>query len=406
MRGTTLKVTGPDGEPVGYVRAAARAREEAEEKRRAIREKGSGSATVRRDALLAALKPCVAVIPKRSHSPQTATVIIEAAGNSIRVAASDLSTFVEASAPATVKEPFSALANARHLYALLKASPPGCQVSLARDNDRVLLDSDSVIEAEMKWLDPEDWLRVPEWKPGARAEYCGAEFRQLVLRVARAAAADDDARPILTGVSVADAQWAAADGFRLTTARMAPLEGDLGGPVVFLSTGLLAAATAATDDEKVVVEVDEGRGISRVSVDAVTWTGSLIQGNYPDFSKLIPEESWTKVTVPVGAFRQALKTLAPTAKDGSGILRMEAKGSTLMVWAESEDLGKVTVSLLAPLEGEENRIMFNHEYLKDAASLFDDAFTLEWSESSKQAVMRPADRPGLTHVLMPMWVQW
>lgn len=388
-------------------RAALDAKAAAEAKEREKRRKGTGSATVSRDELLAALKPVVAVVPARSQLPIVANVFIEATKGTLRLASSDLDAFCEASVEAAVKKPFSALTNARYLLSLVKATPKGGTITLAREDDVLKLDSEAFIEAEMKWLDPADWLRVPAWDAGARAQYCGSEFRQVVPRVFLATATGDS-RPVLTGVAVnPDGEWAAADGFRVTTAQMKPLEGDLGAPAIFGRTALLAAAKRVTNDEQVTLEVHARRTFARATAGGLTWTQSLIHGIYPDYGAIIPKEWATRVTLPVAAVREALKLLAPVAKDGSGILRLEAKPTgKFTIEAKSEDLGAVRVGLMAAFEGEENRIAFNHRYLTDAMALFDDAFTLEWSEPSKQGVMRPVGRPGPVHVLMPMFVQW
>lgn len=382
--------------------ATARAEELAEElAERERRVKGSGDVRVGREALLGVLKVCRSA--GRSVLPICQTVRIEASKGVLRMAATDLDTSVELSVPATVKKPFSACLLPRYLLALATAAAPGSEIHLVRSDAKVKVDTTDLIEAELDWWDPLDFPMLNGFKPATRAVFCGSEFRRQIPAVFMATATDDS-RPVLTGAYFSGGGWAAVDGFRLVALEMAPTEGELP-EAIFPRPLMLRAARYAEDDGQVVVEVNENRTLVRVHAGPVTLTGQLVQGTFPNYRQLIPEDWVSKVTVNAVAFRTTVALLKTWSDSGSGIIRFEASEKGLTLDAQAD---KTTVSqrMLCPFEGEANKIAFNAAYLRDMVRLFDGDFTLEWASPSSPGVFRPLGRTDLLSVVMPMFVQW
>jgi DNA polymerase-3 subunit beta len=140
----------------------------------------------------------------------------------------------------------------------------------------------------------------------------------------------------------------------------------------------------------------------------------LIEGQFPDFNRIIPQNSKTRVTLQTADFLRATKAAQVFARDNSMIVRLnlvpaeggdEALGR-VTVAATSAEIGDNTGDVDASVEGEAMQVAFNGRYLRDALEALDaqQAF-LEVTGPASPGLIRPASGPnGYIQVIMPMHV--
>ena len=145
----------------------------------------------------------------------------------------------------------------------------------------------------------------------------------------------------------------------------------------------------------------------------VELVAQLIQGTFPDYSRLIPKEWTSKAVVEVRDFLQETKIASIFARDGSGIVRVMFEGGAdgtpgqMTISARAEEIGDNQGQLDAAVEGEASKIAFNGRYLQDVLQVLDGGrVSLETTGPSQPGVIRPVDSDNYVHVVMPMFVQW
>ena len=145
----------------------------------------------------------------------------------------------------------------------------------------------------------------------------------------------------------------------------------------------------------------------------VELVAQLIQGTFPDYSRLIPKEWGSRAVVEVRDFLQETKIASIFARDGSGIVRITFQGGDdgapghMTVAARAEEIGDNTGALDAAVEGEPGKIAFNGKYLQEVLAVLDGGrVALETTGPSQPGVIRPIDNDNYVHVVMPMFVQW
>ncbi len=139
----------------------------------------------------------------------------------------------------------------------------------------------------------------------------------------------------------------------------------------------------------------------------------LIQGTFPDYSQIIPEEHTSKAVIDVAEFLREARTASIFARDGSGIVRLQftpgedvAPGK-MTISARAEEVGDNLSEIDAQIDGEADKIAFNSKYLQDYLGVLEGGrVSLEMSGPSRQGVLRPVGEEDFVHVLMPMVVQW
>ena len=243
-------------------------------------------------------------------------------------------------------------------------------------------------------------------------------LKDVIAHVAFAAATEDS-RPVLTGIKVEitgqDFTFAAADGFRLAVykERLAePVSEDI---------SFIAPARAlqevhrliGSQEDPVEFTVTPSKSQALFHLDNIEVVSQLIQGTFPNYSQLIPQSYETRVVVDQEEFLRATRTASIFARDGSGIVRVQATGGSngssgrLSVSSRAEEIGDNQGEIDAKVEGEEAKIAFNSKYLAEVLDVLGKGeVALETTTPSSPGVLRPLNNQGYVHVVMPMFVQW
>jgi DNA polymerase-3 subunit beta len=241
------------------------------------------------------------------------------------------------------------------------------------------------------------------------------EFREMIAMVAFAAARDDS-RPILTGVSISFQDgiltMAAADGFRLSVREIA-LDVEYYGTfslVVPSKTLQELARIIDDDDEFVNLVLPADRSQVLFHMKNVEVVSQLIDGAFPDYRQIIPPDTPTRTVVDTVSLLQACQRADIFAREANHTVRMsiepqDGMAGILRVTAQSSETGENEVVLDASIEGEGMEVAFNVRYLIDVLKVIHfDRVMIGTTSVDKPGVVRPVTEDRFTHVVMPMHI--
>ena len=355
-------------------------------------------------------------VATRSTLPITANILMSTDGGRLRLSATDLDISISTWIGAKVEEEGATTVPARLITDFVAQLPPATVSIEVPERARQAKLECARNEATINTMDAEDFPRIPTIDDGTAIELDPAVLRRTIDRV-EFAAATDDSRPVITGVSVKSEEsrltFAASDGFRLAVAD------------VLLSTppgeafDLIVPARATREvsrlisdvTEPVQLRVNEKKTQVLFSMTDIELVAQLIQGTFPNYNQLIPGEWTTRTTVGVDEFKREARIAAIFARDGSGIVRVQVYPSNgaqgrLVVSARADEVGDNQGEVDAAVEGEPSKIAFNSRYLQDVLNALAGDVALEMTSPSSQGVFRPVGETDYVHVVMPMFVQW
>ena len=274
-------------------------------------------------------------------------------------------------------------------------------------------------EANINGTDPSEFPPIPTVDEGSTIKIDPQILKETVDYVAFAAATEDS-RPVLTGIKIEvnndDFTFAAADGFRL-----AVYQGKLSDSIEDNFEFIIPARSMqeigrliGTDSSPVEFTVTPAGTPALFNIGNVEIVSQLMPGSFPNYRSLIPENYKNQVLADLSDFTNAVKTASIFARDGSGIVRIQIVGNGesagLSISSRAEELGENQGEIDARVEGEideESRIAFNNKYLADVLDVLGDGeVVFEMTGASSPGVLRSISKPGYTHVVMPMFVQW
>lgn len=362
-------------------------------------------------------------VATRSTLPITANVLIKTDEGRLKLSATDLDISISTWIGAKIDEEGATTIPARLMTDFVAQLPPAT-VTIESDEEarRTARLSCARTESTVNTLSATDFPRIAAVDDGSAISIGPTELRRAIDRV-EFAAATDDSRPVITGVSVKGEEhtltFAASDGFRLAVADIKlgeketiPADLDLIVPARALrEVGRLIGDSASP----VELRVNEQSTQVQFTLTDVELTAQLIQGSFPNYTQLIPTEWNTATEVPVEQFMRGARIAAIFARDGSGIVRLQVEpedtdkeDGQLRISARADEVGENEGSIDVRVKGEAAKIAFNSRYLADVLGALDaeGSVRMETTSPSSQGVFRPVDEDGYVHVVMPMFVQW
>ncbi|MBK90032.1 MAG: DNA polymerase III subunit beta [Chloroflexi bacterium] len=354
-------------------------------------------------------------VATRSTIPETQNVLIATDNGRLKLTATNLEIAITTWIGAQIEEEGSVTIPARMLSDFINTlpdkkvdietvpSPIGLKIHCAN------------FDAQMNGIDPENYPPIPNISDGPKISISSSDFKSSLSRV-RFAVATDESRPALTGVKVdvKDKQFtlASADGFRLAI-ESGSCESSVDEDVSVIVPGRTMNeifSLLGTDSGMLDMTVTEQKSQALFKFGDVEVVTQLIQGNFPDYERLIPSEKGTTCRVNREDLLQATNAASVFARDGSGIIRMvsdDSEDGSVRIMSQAEELGSNESRVKASIEGEETRIAFNSKFLNEILSVLDgDEVEIETISPSSPGVFRSAANSGYLHIIMPMFVQW
>ena len=300
-------------------------------------------------------------------------------------------------------------------------------------NDEVTLESSTsgnkaVIKcnrtkAEIAGFNPDEFL-VTEFSGDISVKLPAQQFR-LALNRTVVAAAQDDSRPVLTGVqfefSPNQLRLGAADGFRLSVHSLETPGIDVTQSVI-VPRNIVREVIRLIDELDVSADTtvemqleDAPDGGTRVgfTVGPAQITASLVQGSFPSYEQLIPTDHEVSIQVSVLALMETIRRADGFARDSSNIVRFTAtagntdEGGKLAIRAQADESGTYDDEIDATVVGGDSNIAFNIAYIRDILGVIDvDIINIEVTSSGNPGVIKALGDDRLIHVVMPKYVQW
>jgi DNA polymerase-3 subunit beta len=357
-------------------------------------------------------------VATRTTLPITNNVLLATDNGRLKLVATNLEMAISCWIGAKIEEEGTITVPARLLTEFINSLPnEAISIQLSQPTKTIGLKC-ARFEARISGVDAKDFPPIPSVDEGIQTTVEAEALRQGINKVVFAAATEES-RPVLTGVSAhfddKKLTLAAADGFRLAVYELPVTTPVSQKTEVIIPARTLAELNRLIADQEEPVDITLNPNKSQVlfRLENTNLVSQLIQGTFPNYSQLIPQSYSTRVIVGIADFLQATRTASIFARDGSGIVRLmitpggEASPGKLAVSARSEEVGDDVGEIDATVEGDESKIAFNGKYLSDVLSvLHESQVALEITNPSSPGLIRPVGSDNYTHVIMPMFVQW
>ena len=367
--------------------------------------------SIERAALLRAVGHAQSVVERRNTIPILANVLLSAEGDTASFRATDLDVEVVDRAPAQVETPGAATASAVTLHEIVRKLPDGALVELSAVDGRLEV-SAGRSRFQLATLPKEDFpdLATPEYQ----SEFTiPAKALRRLFDKSQFAISTEETRYYLNGVylHVTDGEGGkslravATDGHRLARVDAEIPLGAEDMPGVIVPRKTVAELRKLLTDEEAVIKVSVSEAKIRFATDDMTLTSKVIDGTFPDYTRVIPSGNARRLELDAADFAKAVDRVATVSSERSRAVKMQLTEDKLVLSVNAPDAGAAEEELAVAYGDERLEIGFNAKYLLEIAQQVErENAVFLFNSAGDPALVREGGDESAVYVVMPMRV--
>jgi DNA polymerase-3 subunit beta len=360
--------------------------------------------TAEREKLLTPLQAVIGVVERRQTMPVLANVLLGVAQGKLSIAATDLEVELVAATEVTVQQPGDITVPGRKFLDILRALPEKSSVSMSTEGEKVVIRAarsrftlSSLPAAEFPVIDDinaQQIVQIPR-----------KELARL-LEKTHFSMAQQDVRYYLNGMLLeidgAMLRAVATDGHRLALCEAAlETKAKTSQQVIVPRKGVLELQRVLTDEGTAAVAI--GTNHVRAQIGDVRFTSKLIDGRFPEYSRVIPAAPGAAIRADRDVLRQALQRTAILSNEKYRGIRINVRNNAITLQAHNPEQEEAEEEIEVSYSGDELEVGFNVNYLLDALSAIDgQEVELGLTDSNSSCLVRSPGNSSARYVIMPM----
>jgi len=357
-----------------------------------------------RDVLLKPLQAVIGVVERRQTMPILSNVLLVARNGELSVTATDLEVELVARADVDVETGGEITVSGRKLLDICKALPDGAVLSLSLSGEKLSVKSGRS-RFSLTTLPAAEFPTVEDIKAGQTINVPQEILARLIEKT-HFSMAQQDVRYYLNGMLLetggAFLRAVATDGHRLAMS-----EAELDGAtleeqqVIVPRKGVLELQRLMSGEGNVDIEL--GPNHVRIQLEGIRFTSKLIDGRFPEYDRVIPQESSNELKAEKETFRSALQRTAILSNEKYRGIRLIIRDSGVVLQAHNPEQEEAEEEIEVEYSGDDIEIGFNVNYLLDAIGAVDgEEITLSVVDSNSSCLVREPGNDGSKFVVMPM----
>ena len=371
--------------------------------------------SIDRSALLIALQHIHSVVERRNTIPILSNVLIEAKEDGVYLTSTDMDiTVIEKVdlGESEVTQLGTTTTSAQMLYDIVRKLPDNIKVEfLSEKNDRLGIKASSSSFA-LNCLPSEDFPSIAQEDFKHSFNIDALDLVRLIDKSSFAMSLEET-RYYLNGIylhaikedNVEKMRTVATDGHRLSRVDINLPQGAEGIPGVIIPRKTILEIRKILEDHTGNVSLSISETKIKLSFNNVVLTSKLLDGTFPDYSRVIPEHNDKLVTISNQSISEAVDRVSTVSTDKTRAIKINIKKGSVVISATNPDKGSASEHLDVVYDGDEVEIGFNSKYVLDVArQIKGNEILIKLSDSVSPTLVYDKDDKDVLFVLMPMRV--
>ncbi len=363
-------------------------------------------------ALLRAMNHANSVVERRNTIPILANVLIEAQSDKVAFRATDLDIELIDRVDADVQKEGATTVSAQVLHEIVRKLPDGAMVSLETDplSDRLSV-SAGRSKFSLATLPREDFPMMTTAEYDCNFSIEAKEVRRLIDK-SKFAMSNEETRYYLNGVYIHIAERdgeqqlraVATDGHRLARIDVECPEQAQSMTGVILPRKTVGELRKLVDEDQIVAfSVSETK--VRFATSNVTLTSKVIDGTFPDYTRVVPTGNNKQLEVDSKELAVAVDRVSTVSSERARAVKFQLGEDQLVLSVQSPDSGTATEEMAVAYQDDPLEIGFNAKYLHEIANQIDrENAVIMLNGSGDPALINEGGDPSTLYVVMPMRV--
>jgi DNA polymerase-3 subunit beta len=368
-------------------------------------------ATIERATLLKGLSHVQSVVERRNTIPILSNVLIDAQpGGTLRLMATDLDLQIDETIAAAIDQPGATTISAHTLFDIVRKLPEGSQVELSAAEGRIVVMAGRA-RFTLSTLPRDDFPVIAEGELPTTFELPAETLKQIIDKT-RFAISTEETRYYLNGIflHVSDEatpvlKAAATDGHRLARVTVARPDGAEAMPDVIIPRKCVAELRKLLDEVDGSVGVSLSNSKIRFDLGQAILTSKLIDGTFPDYSRVIPTGNDKILKIDPRSFMEGVDRVSTIATEKTRAVKLGLERDKIILSVTSPENGAAAEEVPGDYAAQPFEIGFNSRYLMDILGQIEgDLVEVHLADAAAPTLIRENDKSPALYVLMPMRV--
>ena len=357
-----------------------------------------------REALLKPLQAVIGVVERRQTMPILANVLLVAKDGQVAVTGTDLEVELVATVDVEVEAAGEITVPGRKLLDICRALPESAEVSISVSGEKLNVKSGRS-RFSLMTLPAAEFPRVGDINAGQSLSISQATLSKLLDKT-HFSMAQQDVRYYLNGLLLETGQKClravATDGHRLALCEVELDDQKMPEQQVIVPRkGVLELQRLIGGEGELQIEL--GSNHIRIQLEHIRYTSKLIDGRFPEYERVIPQDTDNQLTADREAFRGALQRTAILSNEKYRGIRLIIKKGGLLLQAHNPEQEEAEEEVEISYSGDDIEIGFNVNYLLDAfAAIESDEIVLAVVDGNSSCLLRDPGNDECKYVVMPM----
>lgn len=289
------------------------------------------------------------------------------------------------------------------------------RIDIVLDDKNLLQLSSSKTQSTFTTAPAKDFPDLPSINPKTSIKLDLSLLSQAVSQITFSAAVDD-ARPVLTAVlcqfTKNNLLLVATDGFRLSLKNIKlvnpiNLKSDKESLTFLIpARSLIEVAKLAKNEKQITMGLTSDQNQIVFVLEDLELVSRLIEGDYPDYKRIIPDSYITKIHLNKEEFAQAIKIASVFASQSANVVKFTVGKNDIKLSANAPQIGRNQATVEARVEGQPLEIAFNYKFVSEFIDACQgEEIVIELNESLTPGFFHDQSDPHFTHIIMPVRLQ-
>ena len=360
--------------------------------------------TIEKNRLLQIINTVSKGMSSRSTLPVFAGIYIEATVDGVIFQTTDLEISIKHIAEALVEKRGATVVPGKLFNDIIK-SLPDAAITLNQESDKLAitcLDSSFNIAT----MNPIDFPTFPQVVAEKTVVLPTKAVSESVKKVSKAVSRDES-RAVLTGIFLKaegkQLQFVSTDSYRLAVSRF-QLDEALSESLNLIIPGTVFEEVTRLSSGEEELQIGESENQILFKFGTTTFISRKIEGNYPNYEQIIPQQHLMSAKVHTSSFLDAVRRAAVLAHNhGSVRFIVDPDAQFIEIITRTQDVGSSKERIQADIEGERLEIGFNHQYIMDGLNAIDtDEVIFEAQTPLKPGIFKTMGDDFYFYLTMPV----
>ena len=361
--------------------------------------------TIQREALLKPLQLVIGVVERRQTLPVLGNVLVNANKKSIKLTATDLEVELQAQVNVAVTDPGDITLPARKLLDICRTLPEEAQLNISIKKERALITSGKS-RFTLSTLPASEFPVVDKIKSANKITLTQKELHDLIERTSFSMA-QQDVRYYLNGLMLEPVDGVlravATDGHRLAMCEIPADTGDCSGEQVIVPRKGIQELHRLLEDDDSSMQMDIGSNHIRITTADLRFTSKLIDGRFPDYNRVIPQNADKQLLVNREQLRHALTRTSILSNEKYRGIRLDVSENSIKIQAHNPEQEEAIEEIDATYAEEDLVVGFNVTYILDVLNVLDcKDVNVSLSDANSSALIYQPGVESCRYVVMPM----